>query len=199
MGDRDDKNENILDLEARNKELQERIADLMNGKSPNGVISPVPPSTPSDMQRPLVDNTAFEAEKARATAALTRVSELETQVRFHERAVKERESRIDALERSVKGKEEEVDKARTEGDARVRELTGKLEDSESLVGSLKAAVEEVRAGKKEETEAIIGAKDKEIELLSAKVLRAVTELEDERRELGSQIDELRQAGQVKHL
>ena len=198
--DRDDKSDYATDLEVRNKELQERIANLMNGKPVNGVTPSVPPSSvsPDDMQRSTVDNTALEAETARATAALTRVSELETQVRFHERAVKERESRIDAIERSLRGKDEEVDKARAEGEARVRELTGKLEDSDSLVTSLKAAVEEVRAGKKEETEAIIGAKDKEIELLGAKVVRAVTELEDDRRELGSQIDELRQAGQVKY-
>ncbi|KAF8591027.1 hypothetical protein K439DRAFT_1657108 [Ramaria rubella] len=217
--ERDGESEPHVDLAARNRELQERIASLTSGRPVNGIVSRAP--TPSvgvgvtstevqalleakaaleakaerEAKATLEAKTALEESKTRATTALARVSELETQVRFNERAVKERESRIEALERSLKGKDEDVDKARLEGEARVRELSGKLEDSEALVGSLKAAVEEVREGKKEETEAIIGAKNKEIELLSAKAARAAAELEEERRELGSQIDELRLAGQ----
>jgi hypothetical protein len=208
--DREEKNEHLSDLEARNRELQARIANLMSGKPVNGNVSPAPQTSvsPSE-QRPHQDAealAALEAEKkraneeaTRATAALARIAELETQVRFNERAVKERESRIEALERSFKVKEDEVEKARLDSEARTRELSGKLDDAESLVISLKAVVEEVREGKKEETEAIIGGKDKEIELLTGKVNRLTSELAEERRELGSQIEELRLAGQVSNF
>ncbi|KAF8530397.1 hypothetical protein BU17DRAFT_36275 [Hysterangium stoloniferum] len=200
-------NDQLSDLETRNRELQERIANLMNGKPVNGDVSPaqrlsVSPSEHSQHQPDAETLATLEAEKkraneeaVRATTALARVAELETQVRFNERAVKERESRIEALERSFKTKEDEVEKARLDSEVQVRELSGKLGDADSLIISLKAVVEEVREGKKEETEAIIGAKDKEIELLSGKVNRLASELEEERRELGSQIEELRLAGQ----
>jgi len=144
----------------------------------------------------MVHAKLLEEEKERVKAHLSRIAELETQVRFNERAVKERESRLEALERTLKTKEEEVEKSRSEGELRAKELMRKLADAEALVISLKAAVEEVREGQKEETQAIIGTKEKEIELLNGKVGRLVTELEGERKELGLQIEELRQAGQV---
>ncbi|KIJ49403.1 hypothetical protein M422DRAFT_44776 [Sphaerobolus stellatus SS14] len=198
----EEKSEHTVDLEARNRELQERIANLMNGKavsvngsSTNASVSPALPEEPAEPAEPMVSEKLLEEEKERVKTQLARIAELETQVRFNERAVKERESRLEALERNFKNKEEEMEKSKTDGESKIKELTGKLEDAEALVVSLKAAVEEVREGKKEEAQAIIGAKDKEIELLSAKVLRVVQELEDERKELGTQIDELRQAGQ----
>lgn len=210
--DRDEK-DHIAELEARNKELQERIANLMNGKgiSENEAVSsaalPSPDSnnalsvttSPTPQPPPIVpvvDNTALEEEKARTVAAQSRISELETQVRFHERAIKERESRLDSIGRELKNKEEEIEKVRVEGDARVRELKAKLDDAEALIDSLRAAVEEVREGKKEEAEAIVGAKDKEIALLNAKVSRLTSEFEGEKTDLTSQIEELRKAGQV---
>jgi DNA repair exonuclease SbcCD ATPase subunit len=67
------------------------------------------------------------------------------------------------------------------------------------VASLKVAVEEVREGKKEEVQAIIEAKDKEIELLNSQVARVASDLEMERKDLGEQIDELRQAGQARNF
>ena len=200
--DKEDSREQVSELEARNRELQERIANLMSGKSVNGTsslsVSPAPgdasplPPVAEDM----VHAKLLEEEKERVKAHLSRIAELETQVRFNERAVKERESRLEALERTLKTKEEEVEKSRSEGELRAKELMRKLADAEALVVSLKAAVEEVREGQKEETQAIIGTKEKEIELLNGKVGRLVTELEGERKELGLQIEELRQAGQV---
>ncbi|GJJ06534.1 hypothetical protein Clacol_000726 [Clathrus columnatus] len=200
-GDDKDKIDHIADLEARNRELQERIAALTSGS--NGGISPLSdtllaapsPSPPPPPSSTAFYNTALEEEKARTTAAQARISELETQVRFHERAVKERESRLESAGRDLKSKGEEIERVRAENEARIRELTSKLNDAEALVGNLRAAVEEVREGKKEETEAIVGAKDKEIELLNGKVARLVSEFEEERRELITQIEELRKAGQ----
>jgi len=50
----------------------------------------------------------------------------------------------------------------SEVDTQTQELAWKLENAESLVRSLNAAVEDVRVVEKEETEAIVGANDKEM-------------------------------------
>lgn len=137
-----------------------------------------------------IETVTDERDKAKA-----RVTELETSVRTSERLVKEREATIESLERSVKQANADVEKVRGEGEAKFRDTQSKLEDKEALVSQLKQLID-TKEGEQSENDALLDAKKAEIALLEARVQKAYTELEEERKELGSQVDELRKAGQV---
>ena len=130
--------------------------------------------------------------------AVARTAELETSVKTAERALSERTAQIEGLERAVAHAAADVEKAKSDGEARLRDLQSRLDDKESLMKDLKGAIEAKEAGESE-TNAALKAKNAEIALLEARVQKAYAELEEERRELGGQVDELRQAGQVLFL
>ncbi|ETW80713.1 hypothetical protein HETIRDRAFT_434703, partial [Heterobasidion irregulare TC 32-1] len=125
---------------------------------------------------------------------VARTAELEMSVKTAERALSERTAQIEGLERAVAHAAADVEKAKSDGEARLRDLQSRLDDKESLMKDLKGAIEAKEAGESE-TNAALKAKNAEIALLEARVQKAYAELEEERRELGGQVDELRQAGQ----
>jgi CAP-Gly domain-containing linker protein 1 len=127
--------------------------------------------------------------------AVARVAELEGSVKSVERNLHDRDLKIEVLERSLSNASADTDKARAEGEARVRDLQSLLDDKDALQSSLKESLA-LKEGVETETHAIIIAKDAEINLLETRVKKAYGELEDERRELGCQVDALRHAGQV---
>ncbi|KAG9073871.1 hypothetical protein FS749_014603, partial [Ceratobasidium sp. UAMH 11750] len=127
---------------------------------------------------------ALEEDKK---AALARVTELE---RTHEKALKEHQDKLDALERAA----QVADKTRAELETRIKDEEGKRTDAEALVASLKEALAS-KASVADEHAAALKAKNDEIALLEGRVQRLDTDLQFERRELGQQVDELRQAGQ----
>ncbi|THH28649.1 hypothetical protein EUX98_g5533 [Antrodiella citrinella] len=126
--------------------------------------------------------------------ALSRITELEASLRTSERAANERGTTIESLERTIQESSKDVEKVRSEGEARVRDVQSKLDDKEALVTQLKDAID-AKEGQQSQNDAFITAKNAEISVLEARVQKAYTELEDERRELGGQVDELRKAGQ----
>jgi chromosome segregation ATPase len=128
--------------------------------------------------------------------ALARVAELEVSVKSVERNLHDRDLKIEVLERSISNVSSDTDKARAEGETRVRDLQSLLDDRDALLSSLKESLA-LKEGAETETHALIIAKDAEINLLEARVKKAYGELEDERRELGTQVDALRHAGQVR--
>jgi CAP-Gly domain-containing linker protein 1 len=128
--------------------------------------------------------------------AVARVTELEASVKSVERNLHDRDLKIEVLERSLSNASADTDKARAEGEARVRDLQSLLDDKDALQSSLKESLA-LKEGVETETHAIIIAKDAEINLLETRVKKAYAELEDERRELGYQVDALRHAGQVR--
>lgn len=132
------------------------------------------------------------------TAALQRASELEASLRTSERSSIEKQSKIEQLERMVTEAKEDVAKARTEGDNRIKEVKTQLEESETLVTSLKGLIDD-KASVASENDANLTAKQAEIDVLRAQVTRVTNDLEQERKELGSHVDELRRAGQVGRL
>ncbi|KAL6305023.1 hypothetical protein BKA93DRAFT_731910 [Sparassis latifolia] len=123
-----------------------------------------------------------------------RIIDLEASVRTNERLLGERDSAIEALERAAQQTAMDIDKIKSEAEARLRDVQSKLDDKEALVNHLKESIE-FKEGRETENDAVLRAKDAEIALLGARVEKAYLELEDERRELGGQVDELRKAGQ----
>ncbi|KAI0054971.1 hypothetical protein BV25DRAFT_1816286 [Artomyces pyxidatus] len=126
--------------------------------------------------------------------ALARVADLESSVKTAERSLHERELKIEAMERAVANSAADVEKVRSEGEARVRDMQSRLDDTEALLKNLKEVIAQ-KEGVVNENTSVLNAKDAEIGLLEARVKKAYAELEDERRELGGQVDALRQAGQ----
>ncbi|KAL7281479.1 hypothetical protein ACG7TL_004794 [Trametes sanguinea] len=214
----------VTDIAMNSKALQDRIADLMTSKTPSSPRPESRTSSgsthlvelQSQVERLQARLDAAEDEnrrlQARADGAereasqrieslvaerdqhATRVSELEAAARTAERALSERDATIEALQRAAEQASKDVEKTRAEGEARFRDVQSKLEDRDALVAQLKEAIE-AREGEQSENAAVLKAKNAEIALLEARVEKAYAELEEERRELGGQVDELRRAGQ----
>ena len=132
--------------------------------------------------------------KAERDQVVSRVEEMESQVKNMERTLSERNTKIESLERSLQTSAGALDSVRIEGENRAKDLQLKLDDTQSLISSLKEAIE-VKANEAGENEGVIQAKNAEISLLEGRVKKANTDLEEARRDLTSQIDELRHAGQ----
>lgn len=137
-----------------------------------------------------------ETLRTERDAALARISTLEISLKTNERSYKEQASKLEALERALVNATADMDKIRTDGESRIRDVQSRLDDKDILLQNLREAVEQ-KEGVESETDAILRAKNAEIGLLEARVSKAYMELEAERKELGSQVDELRQAGQVR--
>ena len=140
----------------------------------------------------------IEALVAERDQHAARVHELEGAARTAERALSERDVQLEALQRVADDAARAAEKAKGDGEARLRDVQSKLDDKEALVAQLKEAVA-AREGEQSENADLLKAKNGEIALLEARVQKAYAELEEERRELGSQVDELRRAGQVRRI
>ncbi|KAI0266879.1 hypothetical protein BC834DRAFT_873993 [Gloeopeniophorella convolvens] len=213
------------DLQSNGKALQDKIASLLSSRkslpADLGTAPQVAPAARSDDdEAALHDRVAeLEAENQRLNIvvsglqgeelehgrrtesmredrdqALARVTELETSVKSVERNLHDRDLKIEVLERSLSNAAADTEKTRNDGEARMRDLQSLLEDKEALLSSLKESLES-KEGAENETHALITAKDTEIGLLEARVKKAYAELEEERKELGGQVDALRHAGQ----
>lgn len=127
--------------------------------------------------------------------ALARISTLEASLKTTERSSKEQAVKMESLERTLVIATADMDKARMDGESRIRDMQSRLDDKDTLLQNLKEAVEQ-KEGLESETDAILKTKNAEIALLEARVNKAYAELDAERKDLSSQVDELRQAGQV---
>ena len=169
----------ISDLNTRIETLQQERISLQD------IIS----SFRSDLEQ----RQALEKDR---DSALATVAETEKELRVVERKLNEKDSKVESLERANAQTAAELERAKAENDARLKDLQAKLDTNEALVRSLKEAIE-AKEGAENESNTLLKAKNAEISLLEARLEKVSTELEVERKELGSQIDELRQAGQVR--
>jgi CAP-Gly domain-containing linker protein 1 len=214
------------DLQTNGKAIQDKIASLLSTRkslpadlSPtSGALSPRSHlngrSTPHDRVAELeAENQRLnilisglqgeELEHSRRTNSMredrdqahSRVAELEASVKSVERNLHGRDLKIEVLERSLSNASADTEKARADGETRLRDLQSLLDDKEALLGSLKESLA-LKEGAETETHSLITAKDTEINLLEARVKKAYTDIEEERRELWGQVDALRHAGQV---
>ncbi|KAF8135507.1 hypothetical protein EV363DRAFT_797597 [Boletus edulis] len=126
--------------------------------------------------------------------ALAAVAKAEKETRAMERRLSEKDSRVESLERSNAQSAAELERAKAETETGLNDLQAKLDTNEALVRSLKEAIE-TKEGAEHESNTLLKAKNAEISLLETRLDKVSTELEVERKELASQIDELRQAGQ----
>ncbi|KAG8766048.1 hypothetical protein FRC15_006633, partial [Serendipita sp. 397] len=164
----------VQSLEKENRELKDK-ADINTQASTQDVTS-----------------KALLEEKL--SASQQKIIELEASLHTSERSGIERQSKLESLERLVAEGKEDVLKAKTDGDARTKEVKAMLEESEALVSSLKGVIE-AKSSAASENDAVLSAKQAEIEVLQGQIARVTSDLEQTRVELGGQVHELRKAGQ----
>jgi chromosome segregation ATPase len=130
-------------------------------------------------------------------AAMSRISLLEIQLQAAKCSVDERDLKIVLVEQTTEEYRINVERQMSESETHLKEAQLELDDSAALVKTLQATIE-IADSLETESKAVLEAKDDEIKLMQAQLEKAFAAMEDEKRELGSQIDELRQAGQVCH-
>lgn len=178
---------------ARDIELEEFRLKVINLESQNKDLRESLLAVKVDDHSDTVEKLERELE-----TATKKLSELEDKLHGNERTLIERQSKIDSLDRAVADAQEETKRAKSEGESRVKDAQAKLDESEALVISLKTVIDD-KSEAADENNAQLQAKNAEIEVMQAKVARLSADLESERKELTSQVDDLRQAGQVRIL
>ncbi|KAG8832268.1 hypothetical protein FRC17_001627 [Serendipita sp. 399] len=164
----------IQSLEKENKELKEKVD--------------------ANAQASTQDSSSKALLEERLVTSQQKITDLETSLHTSERSGIEKQGKIESLERLVAEGKEDALKARADGETLTREVKAKLEESEALVNSLKGAID-AKASAATENDAILSAKQAEIEVLQGQITRITNDLEQTRLELGGQIHELRKAGQ----
>jgi CAP-Gly domain-containing linker protein 1 len=151
-------------------------------------------STMDKPNPPGLDVSSNETQAAEASSLMTRILELEARLQAAESSFDERDSVIDSLQNTLADSE----KQKSEGDRRIAEFETKLAESVTSAKGLSKIIEQKEA-KEQELASILNTRKSEIDALEGQVDHLSAQLEDERTELGGQINELRQAGQVCHL
>lgn len=193
----------MLELQQRIDELEKENASLLlkQGKSPDLKTSaPLPGdgdisgSAPLDPAVAAAESRAINAER-QVQAHVTRLTILESELTAASSTSHELQASIQALERAAAVAGE--DRARAEAEAKqvARDAAAKLEEADTLVASLKQAVEAQAKGDNDHS-AEVQAKAKEIEILQGKVARLGGDLDREREELRGEMKTLQRAGQV---
>lgn len=178
---------------ARDIELEELRLKVLNLESQNKDLRASLLAVKVDDSSETVERLERELE-----TSTKKLSELEDKLHGNERTLIERQSKMDSLDRAVADAHEETRRAKSEGESRVKDVQAKLDESEALVTSLKKVIDD-KSEVADRNNAQLQAKDAEIEVLQGKVTRLSADLESDRKELTSQVDDLRQAGQVRIL
>ncbi|KAG8906941.1 hypothetical protein FRB99_005715 [Tulasnella sp. 403] len=181
----------VESLEKENETLRSTV-----DKAP---VSPAAPAVDVDgLQSELSDaNQRIQSLKEEHELTLSRLSASQAEHSMALRSLEDKQSTIDTLTKSnttLGSQVTSLQDAARESELKVRDLVATVDEKEELVRTLKDAVD-TKTSKEGETAAAIKAKDTEITLLESRLKRTQTELDDERRELGTQVDELRKAGQ----
>ena len=212
-------------LKANDQVLQERIRRLQGETSPtrNSPFRTSPPirtSPPREHDRQLEQQLRGEIESLQAQLrsrspdpemmsqlrtvkheremALLQASTVRNEVTSIQRTLDDKQAKLDSVSASHADLMTQVNvltDSNRDSEARMRDLNGTLEEKQSLIETLKQAVD-AKSSKEGEAANAVKAKEAEISLLEARNKRAAAEFEEERKELMLQVDELRKAGQV---
>ncbi|KAF7361997.1 CAP-Gly domain-containing linker protein 2 [Mycena venus] len=149
-------------------------------------------SAPPDVHQ---DSLAqLEALRLEHEDAQSRASELEAQLKAAEQSLAERATQIQELESARSQVLSSLDEEKAQGESRIQTLEQELEETQLLAQTLKETIASKETAEREGGEKL-KAKQAEIVTLEIRLKRTQTELDEERIELGGQVDELRQAGQ----
>ena len=123
---------------------------------------------------------------------LNEISQLQTKLRQSEAALTERSSAADAIQQAF----QELNKQRVDNEQRLKELERQLSEAVASRNLLKQTLQ-LKEAQESEHELIVTGKSARIGVLEAHVKQLATQSEAEKKELSSQVEELRRAGQVR--
>ncbi|KAJ6499418.1 hypothetical protein C8R45DRAFT_982319 [Mycena sanguinolenta] len=169
------------------EQLQSRIQALEYENKRLRATS-VPPDADQNLQAQL-DALQLEYEGVQS-----RASEVQTQLKDAEQSLEERAARVQELENASSQALASLHEEKAQGGSRIQTLEQELEESRLLAETLKETISGKETLEREGGEKL-KAKQAEIVTLELRLKRTQTELDEERTELGAQVDELRQAGQ----
>jgi chromosome segregation ATPase len=127
--------------------------------------------------------------------AESRVSQLEAKLNAAEQSLEAQAAQMLELESAREQVLSNLDEEKAQGESRLQTLQAELEDTLRLAKTLKETVS-LKETAERESEGKLKAKQAELASLELRLKRTQTELEEDRLELGGQVHELRQAGQV---
>ncbi|KAJ7733766.1 hypothetical protein DFH07DRAFT_928669 [Mycena maculata] len=175
-------------LNEERAQLQSRIQALEYENERLRSASVPPPDVDKDS---LAQLRALRVEHEEAAS---RVSELEVKLKAAEHSLEEQTVQIQELETTRTQVLASLDEEKAHSETCLQTIQQELEDSMTLVKTLKETISSQENAERE-GESKLKSKQAEIASLELRLKRIQTELEEERAELGGQVDELRQAGQ----
>lgn len=127
--------------------------------------------------------------------ALHRTVQLEAELLTSETSLQNQRTQSSSLEQELRRVAAELGTLHLSRDSRFKDMQKRVEDDATLVKTLEDAVHRQAAIARQQ-EALCKTREAEIADMELRIDRAYAELQDEKNELGAQIEELRMAGQV---
>lgn len=140
-------------------------------------------------------NLIIETLQQERDEALTQISQLKNDLEVTENSLHTRDLELESLANSQRQSLDDSETFRKDNDSRFEALESRQKASDALIKTLEENLAE-KVAQELQNESLLMVKNTEIAALEDQVEHVRAELESERRELGAQIDELRQAGQV---
>jgi chromosome segregation ATPase len=140
-------------------------------------------------------DTQLQAAEQERDEAVCRIAQLDEELLASENTLKAQRTHTSLLEQDYQRVTMEVESLQLSRSSGFEEMQKKLDDSDTLAKTLKDAADR-QAIIAQQQEALCKSKDVEIATLELRIENAYKELQDEKTELGAQIEELRMAGQV---
>lgn len=214
------------ELEVHGKALQEKVAVLTSGNSwssrPDSATSVRSTATDErvliEQLQSRVDALEYENERLRNLSAsieatssdppsqveslqlerdevANQVSLLQAELTVARNSITVQAAQIESLGRDYRTTLVQLDEQKSTSDIYSSELRSQLNEEVALARSLRESIDEQEILQRQ-TDVALKVKESDIAALELKLGRMQAELEDEKRELNAQIDELREAGQV---
>lgn len=142
-----------------------------------------------------LSDTQLQAAKQERDEAVRRIAKLEEELLASENTLKAQRTHASSLAQDYRQVTTEFEALQLSRSSGFEEMQKKLDDSDTLAKTLKDAADQ-QAIIAQQQEASCKSKDMEIAVLELRLENAYKELQDEKNELGAQIEELRMAGQV---
>jgi CAP-Gly domain-containing linker protein 1 len=142
-----------------------------------------------------LNDAQFQAVGQERDEAVRRIAQLDAELFTSENALQAQRTHFSSLEQDYRRVSMEFETLQNRRDIRLEELQKRLDEDATLVKTLEDAVNR-QASIAQQQETLCKTKEAEIAVLELRVEKAHTELQDEKSELGAQIEELRMAGQV---
>jgi DNA repair exonuclease SbcCD ATPase subunit len=142
-----------------------------------------------------LNNSNLQAVEQEQDEAVGRIAQLESELLACENALQTQRTHSSSLEQDYRRVTTEFETLQLGRDSRLEEWQKKLDDGDALVKTMEDAVDR-QAAIAQHQESLCKTKEAEIAVLELRIEKAYTELQDEKKELGTQIEELRIAGQV---